>query len=91
MPQHPDPLGVDESTAGFRFDDAGRHTRREGRTTPVQFLRDVQGELRKVAWPSRPTLVNYSSVVLITLVLIVALIFGLNIAFQHLVSYLLTP
>lgn len=89
--QYPDPLGAGESAKGFQVDEERRPGARARRTTPAQFLREVQGELRKVVWPSRAQLVSYSLVVLITLVIIVSLIFGLNIAFQHAVSYLLTP
>ena len=42
----------------------------EERTSPVQFLREVRGELRKVAWPTRPEVVNYSIIVLVAVVLL---------------------
>jgi preprotein translocase subunit SecE len=58
------------------------------RTTPAQFLREVRAELRKVAWPTRPEVVNYSTVVLVTLVVLIALIFLLNYAFAHAVNWL---
>ena len=44
----------------------------EERTTPVQFLREVRGELRKVAWPTRGEVVNYSIIVLVAIVLLTA-------------------
>ena len=52
------------------------------RTSPGQFLREVRGELRKVAWPSRPETVNYSIVVLLTIVVVGALIYGLDWLFS---------
>ncbi len=52
------------------------------RTGPAQFLREVRGELRKVAWPSREETVNYSIVVLITIVLVTAMIYGLDWIFS---------
>ena len=52
------------------------------------FFREVRSELRQVAWPTRPEVVNSSSVVLITLVLLVGLIFLLNLAFSHGVTFL---
>ncbi len=58
------------------------------RTSPAQFLREVRAELRKVAWPSRAEVVNYSTVVLVTLVILTALIFVLNYAFAHAVLWL---
>ncbi len=42
-----------------------------------QFLREVRAELRKVAWPTRDETVNYSIVVLVTIVFMGALIYGL--------------
>lgn len=64
-------------------------TRRQGstgssqeRTRPVQFLREVRGELRKVAWPSRPETINYSIVVLITVVVLTLMIYGLDWIFS---------
>jgi preprotein translocase subunit SecE len=46
-----------------------------------QYLREVRNELAKVAWPPRTEVVNYSTVVIITLVLLTALIFALNYLF----------
>ena len=47
----------------------------------VAYLRDVRAELGKVLWPKRSEVVNYSTVVLTTLVLLAVLIFGLNYIF----------
>jgi preprotein translocase subunit SecE len=47
------------------------------------FLGDVRGELRKVAWPTRAETINYSTIVLITLVVLITLIFFLDLAFSH--------
>jgi preprotein translocase subunit SecE len=44
----------------------------EERTSPVQFLREVRGELRKVAWPTRAEVTNYSIIVLVAVVLLTA-------------------
>ena len=52
------------------------------RTSPTQFLREVRGELRKVAWPSRAETVNYSIVVLVTVVVLTAMIYGLDWVFS---------
>ena len=52
------------------------------RTSPMQFLREVRGELRKVAWPSRAETVNYSIVVLVTVVVLTAMIYGLDWVFS---------
>ena len=54
---------------------------KEQRTTPVQFLREVRGELRKVAWPTRPETVNYSIIVLVAVVLLTAYVAALDYGF----------
>jgi preprotein translocase subunit SecE len=67
-------------------------SRQQGRkrTTPVQFVREVRDEMRQVAWPSRSELINYTSVVLTTLIIMITLIFFLNLAFGKLVTLLFT-
>jgi preprotein translocase subunit SecE len=60
---------------------APRPAAREERTGPLQFLREVRGELRKVAWPTRSEVVNYSIIVLFTVVVLTAYIASLDFAF----------
>jgi preprotein translocase subunit SecE len=60
------------------------------RATPVQFVREVRDEMRQVAWPSREELINYTSVVLTTLIIMISLIFVLNLAFGKLITELFT-
>ena len=54
---------------------------KEQRTGPTQFVREVRGELRKVAWPTRPEVINYSIIVLVTVVLLTAYVAGLDYGF----------
>ena len=58
------------------------------RTSPRQFLHEVNVELRKVAWPSRAETANYSIVVFVALAVLMALIFALDLAFSHLSNFL---
>jgi preprotein translocase subunit SecE len=58
------------------------------RTGTRQFLREVRGELRKVAWPTRGEVVNYSTIVLVALVFLVALIFLFDFLFAKSVLFL---
>ncbi len=51
---------------------------RPERAGPAQFVREVRGELRKVAWPSRTEVANYSVVVLVGVIVLTALIAGLD-------------
>ncbi len=60
------------------------------RATPVQIVREVRDEMRQVAWPSRAELINYTSVVLTTLIIMISLIFVLNLAFGKLITLLFT-
>ena len=58
------------------------------RTSPRQYLREVRGELRKVAWPTRAEVTRYSVIVLITVVVLGAFIFLLDYAFAKGVFFL---
>jgi preprotein translocase subunit SecE len=58
------------------------------RVGPRQFLREVRGELRKVAWPTRPELIRYSTIVLVTLVILTTLIFALDYTFAKSIFFL---
>ena len=53
----------------------------EKRTSAPQFLREVRGELRKVAWPTRGEVVNYSIIVLVAIVLLTAYVAFLDYGF----------
>jgi preprotein translocase subunit SecE len=58
------------------------------RVGPAEFARQVRGELRKVAWPTRAEVINYSIVVLIALILLTGIIFGLDWTFGKAVIFL---
>ncbi len=51
------------------------------RTKPMQFLREVVAELKKVAWPTRKEVVAYSTVVVVAVTVVAALIFGMDFVF----------
>jgi len=71
---------------------AGAAAKDKGRGNPFKrlnrFLREVIAELRKVIWPNRKQMITYTSVVLVFLVFMVALISGLDLAFIKAVSWL---
>jgi preprotein translocase subunit SecE len=58
------------------------------RTSPRQFGREVRAELRKVAWPGRPEVVNSTAVVLIAVVVLTSVIFGFDYALGKFVLFL---
>jgi preprotein translocase subunit SecE len=64
---------------------APRPVPKEQRTGVKQFGREVRGELRKVAWPTRQETINYSVIVGLTLAVLTSLIFVLDWAFSGLV------
>ena len=58
---------------------------KEERTTPRQFLHEVRGEMRKVAWPTRAEVINYSIIVLVAVILLTAYIGALDFGFGELI------
>jgi preprotein translocase subunit SecE len=61
---------------------------REPRAKPREFAREVNAELRKVAWPSRRETINLSIIVLIFLVVLTAIIAGLDLGFSKVVLWI---
>jgi preprotein translocase subunit SecE len=59
------------------------------RTRPLEFLREVRGELRKVTWPTRPEVARLSLVVFITLVVFIAAVFLVDTGFAEFFSWLM--
>jgi preprotein translocase subunit SecE len=54
---------------------------RRRRTPPRVFLKEVRQELKKVAWPTRQEMLAYTVVVLVAVVVLTALVFGMDLAF----------
>ena len=59
--------------------------KRPERTGARQFMREVRGELKRVAWPSRKEVASYSLVVLVSVSLITVFIFALDQVFGQLI------
>ena len=62
---------------------------RRGRGNPLDFVRDVRSELRKVAWPSQRETVNLTAVVLAFSVAVGLFLGGIDFLFQELFRFLL--
>jgi preprotein translocase subunit SecE len=62
---------------------------RRQRTKPLQFLREVRGELARVAWPTRTEVVTYTFVVLISVIFFMVIIAGMDYGFAKGVLWLL--
>ena len=48
------------------------------RTSPPQYLREVRSELRKVNWPDRSEVTNYTVVVLVVTAVLTLIVWGLD-------------
>ncbi len=51
---------------------------KEDRANAGEFVREVRGELKKVAWPTRQETIRYTIIVFVTLVLLTAFVAGLD-------------
>ncbi len=51
------------------------------RTKPLDFVKEVRGELGRVAWPSRTEVLTYTVVVLVSVTFFVLIIGGLDYVF----------
>jgi preprotein translocase subunit SecE len=58
---------------------------RPERTSPVVFVREVRSELRKVIWPTRKELTTYTTVSVIFILVMVAIVSGVDTGLAHLV------
>jgi len=62
--------------------------RRTQRVSMGQFFTEVRDEMRQVAWPSRPEVINYTTIVVFVLIFMSLFIFGLGYGFSKFVSVL---
>ena len=58
---------------------------KQDRTTPALFVREVVAELRKVIWPTRKELITYTTVALVFILVMVAIVTSLDYGFTKLV------
>ena len=58
------------------------------RTRPGQFVKEMRGELRKVAWPTRQEVLHYSLVVLVFLVVVTTIVALVDWGFARAVLWL---
>jgi preprotein translocase subunit SecE len=63
----------------------GGAAKRESRTTPALFFRQMLGELRKVIWPTRQMLVTYTVVCMAFVIFMVIIVTSLDYGFTKLV------
>jgi preprotein translocase subunit SecE len=77
--------GTDKPRAEKRPPVQGRERER---TSPSEFFGEVRGEMRKVAWPTRPEVINSTLVVLIAMIFMGTTIFALDYCAAKFVLYL---
>ena len=75
--------GTDKPRAPER---RGPAPQQKERTGPRQYLREVSGEMKKVAWPTRSEVMQSTIVVLIGVIVMSAIIFGFDWASLNLVE-----
>jgi preprotein translocase subunit SecE len=57
--------------------------------TIVQFLRDVRIEMKKVIWPSRQEVINYTVVVLVTVTVVATFILVMDLILSRLLHLII--
>ena len=62
---------------------------RRGRGNPLDFIRDVRSELRKVAWPTQRETINLTAVVLALSIAVGLFLGGIDFLFQEFFRWLL--
>ncbi len=75
---------IDEKGAPTR---APRQQAEHQRVGPAQYLREVRDEMRKVAWPTRPEVVRYSTIVTVTVIVYTAFVGGLDYGLQYVADW----
>ena len=66
---------------------SGRPAKRD-RMTPALFVRQIVAELRKVIWPTRNELVTYTTVALVFVIIMTAIVTSLDYGFTQLMFVL---
>lgn len=58
--------------------------------TITQFLKDVRIEMKKVIWPSRQEVINYTIVVLVTVTVVATFILVLDLGLSRLLNLIVS-
>jgi len=76
--------GIDRRSAPQAATKRAAVQEKKKRTSPMQFLREVRLELKKVDWPTRKELITYTIVVLVTITVMTAFVAGVDYVFSRL-------
>ncbi len=88
MMQRQGQVGADGAAVPRRTSPQDVQRRKSTRTKPRQFFKEIREEMRQVSWPTRPEVINYTTIVFFVLVFMTSLIFGLGYAFSKFVTFL---
>jgi preprotein translocase subunit SecE len=89
MMQRQGQTGADGAPAARRSQPAQPQRRAPKQRTSIrQFFREVREEMRQVSWPTRTELINYTTITVMVLVIMISLIFGLNFIFGKFILFL---
>jgi preprotein translocase subunit SecE len=58
------------------------------RTTPIQFLKEVRAELKKVAWPTRTELLQSTIMVVVILSTVTVIVYLMDTVFSQATTFL---
>lgn len=73
-----------------RFHDTKRTIHAVARTNPIEFIREVQAETRKVVWPTRKQTIMTGVMVMIMTSVLAFFFLGIDAVFDSIVHYLLS-
>ena len=88
MMQRQGALAEDGTPKATRRQAPSPNAPKEPRTKPRQFVKEVNAELRKVAWPTKQETINYSVIVFFTLIILTAIIAGLDFGFSKAILWI---
>ena len=80
--------GMDQPTKRTPPSKTAATTLKRDRTSPKKYLEEVQGEMKKVVWPTRPEVINSTIIVLVAVIIMGALIFAFDWSSVHIVDFL---
>ncbi|MCK6255175.1 preprotein translocase subunit SecE [Fictibacillus sp. KIGAM418] len=59
------------------------------RKSPAKFLSDVKKEMKKVSWPKRDELIRYTTITLVTVVLMAIFFWAVDLGISKLIELIL--
>ncbi|UZJ81227.1 preprotein translocase subunit SecE [Fictibacillus sp. KU28468] len=59
------------------------------RKSPAKFLSDVKKEMKKVSWPKRDELIRYTTITVVTVVLMAIFLWAVDLGISKLIELIL--